>query len=311
MHPSPVFVFGQPGSGASRLLEMLDAHPELYAFPREVATIPQFAARLPEYGNLDDNENFVALWHDFRDQGGFRRANHGDPPPLPGDWVDHERTLAGVIDETFAYFARNHGKERWCTGSPRHAWQVETLAGLFPGACFVHLIRDGRSHAASRRRRWGEHPQRAILRWREAIAAARAQATAAGACYLEIQQADLIDAPEPPLRRVCEALRVPFVPAMLRPDAREVLPWPTRAGTRWQDELDASLVRRLEWIAGGTLAALGYELSETADKTAAPADHDPPAWRLRLWCWHDQGRAMLRRLSRRLRHPRRHHSRRD
>ncbi len=287
MRQPPVFVVGMNGSGTTMMLDCLNAHPELYGYPRETLIIPHYIANLARYGDLDDDERFEALWDEFRNLSCFRWLNHGDPPPMPGDWRSRPRTLATIVDATFHFYARNHGKDRWCEKTPMHAQHIAALAGLFPGACFVHMIRDGRACAASFNRRWGYHPERTIYRWRNIIHHAREQAVVSSARYHEVFYERLTEDPEREMRQVCELLDVPFDPAVLTPGRPRVHTGQnersiTRKASNWADRFSPGRVRRLERIAGGTLAGLGYEVPEGA------ADHDPPCWRRRLWILRDQ-----------------------
>jgi hypothetical protein len=53
--------------------------------------------------------------------------------------------------------------------SPFNTRRLSLLARHFCGACFVHIIRDGRDAARSFHRRWPPEPMRKIGRWKQVI----------------------------------------------------------------------------------------------------------------------------------------------
>ena len=72
---------------------------------------------------------------------------------------------------------------------------MRLIADLLGEARFIHLLRDGRDVAVSRRRRgMGEHKPitDAAERWRRRIMRARQQAKRLGDRYLELRYEDLV-----------------------------------------------------------------------------------------------------------------------
>lgn len=282
----PVFVVGMNGSGTTMMLNCLNGHHELYGFPRETLVIPYYLSRVSNYGDLADSASFRALWDDFRNEPPFRWANGGEPPPVPEDWKEMPRRLRTVIDQTYGYFARTQGKRRWCEKTPMHAQHIAALHAIFPDAYFIHMIRDGRSSAASFHRRWGYIPQRTIYRWRSVIAAARRQAAASGARYVEVFYEKLTEDPETQMRRVCDFIGVEYEDAVLSVSRK-----PKHSGSsadtivqsapRWRSYFKPRQIAVLESIAGKTLTELGYEAQQTR------VDHEPTGLTLRVWMLRD------------------------
>lgn len=283
----PVFVVGMNGSGTTMLVESLGRHPRLYAFPRETRAFPQLITALQQFGDLATDENFLELWNTVASLPEIQIKNGMQPVPIPSNWREHPRTLATVIDAVMRHFACQQGKSRWAEKTPQHVLHISTLAELFPQAQFIHIIRDGRDCAASFHRRWKRTPALTIRRWRHAVREGRKQGERLGPRrYLEVHYERLTEDPEQWMRRICAFLDLPFHPEVLKSS------WPQsdRRGKedtirpnadRWRSYFSAREVRRLEAIAGHTLAEMGYSVSTEG------TDSDPPRAALRYWTLRD------------------------
>ena len=129
---------------------------------------------------------------------------------------------------------------------------MRPIAAGLEEARFVHLIRDGRDVALSRRARGmgADKPIADVAElWRRRIENARKQAKRLRGRYLELRYEDLVADPEPALRRVCELIELEYDPAMLtyheagrRADRRARRPRRPRgtARARPQDERQAA-----------------------------------------------------------------------
>ncbi len=299
----PVFVLGMNGSGTTMLLDSLGRHPRLYAFPEETLLIPHLALTLGRFGDLADDGNFYRLWRHVLGLGVFVAANGGQAISPPARWRSYPRDLAAVLDAVYSGFAAAEGKRRWCEKTPQHVQHMDTLSGLFPGAKFIHIIRDGRDSAASFNRRWGRTPELTMYRWKKVVRTGRRQGMALGAgCYLEVRYEDLTADPEPGLRRICRFIGEDFDEAMLA-SAEPYLSSPAAAHEQgririnsgnWRMRFSRPTIARLERIGGSTLTEFGYE-------NAAPSsDRDPPAVMRRWWSMRDYARQYARQIFLRL-----------
>ena len=171
---------------------------------------------------------------------------------------------------------------------------MEPIGELLDEARFVHLIRDGRDVALSRRARGmgaGKPMAKTAELWRRRIEGARTAARALPGRYLELRYEDLVADPEPALRRVCEQVELDYDPAMLtyhagaderlaelgdlapvesraaRPGAERAAahalttrpPSGARVGT-WRTEMSPADAEAFEAVAGDLLRDLGYDL---------------------------------------------------
>jgi hypothetical protein len=256
---APVVILGVSRSGTTLLKEMLDRHSRL-AIPTESYFIPQ-------------------LWD--------RHGGHPDPDAFRADLARLQRvrewgvrveelslggTFADCVQAVYRAYAETRGKERFGDKTPAYMQQPDLLERAFPGAQYVHLIRDGRDAALSftamrRRPRFNWARPRGLLsfacQWRTEVEGARRFAPAGR--YRELRYEDLVADPEARLREVCAFLGLEFEPGMLEYHVEGLVDHPKLAEppgagrSRWREQLSPGQVERFEAIAGHLLAELGYE----------------------------------------------------
>jgi LPS sulfotransferase NodH len=294
----PVVVLGVSRSGTTLLKEMLDRHSAL-AIPTESYFIPQLWAR---HGPRPDREAILA------DLGRLARVREwGVTPDDVRARLRAEASFADVIWAVYAAYAETRGKARFGDKTPAYMQHLDLLERVFPGAQYVHIVRDGRDAALSfvgmrRRPRFNWARPRGLgdfaCQWRFEVAAARRfGSTAAGGRYLELRYEELVADPERALKSVCAFLELPFEPAMLAyheaVDAGTLedhprLAEPPTAGLRdWREQMAAREVERFEAIAGALLAELGYPRAYPVPSLAARtrAALEWAAFRARLGSW--------------------------
>lgn len=288
----PFFVVGCGRSGSTMLRLMLDAHPDL-AVPGESHFIPPLwrsRRRFERDGRLDAE----ALAHAVAATPHFGHWKIPAEPYLARVRALHRPTFADVIEAAFLANAERHGKTRWADKTPIYVRRIELLAGLFPHARFVHLIRDGRDVALSYVSvPWGPTTiPEAAFKWRTDVTAGRhAGARLGPGRYREIRYEDLIDEPRALLEDLCGFVDLPFHEAMLehhvevdraRLAPTSGLPFhsraatPPKAGVRdWRTQMAVADARTFDAIAGPLIEALGYERGDAGasilDRAAAAA----------------------------------------
>jgi hypothetical protein len=287
--PAP-FVVGVGRSGTTLLRLMLDAHPEL-AIPPETHFLPALIDRFEDHAPSPD-ELVEAVeshpgWRDFglaEDELLSTFAARADDP-------------ADAIRAFYIAYAGRHGKPRWGDKTPVYIESIARIGeALGDQARFIHLIRDGRDVAVSRRARAarrGRKPTPAAEEaetWKRRIQGARSQAEGV-AHYREWRYEDLVTDAEQTLREICEHAELEFDSAMLeyhrgaserleelsdlpgnrgrvrprseRIEAHALTSEPPREDRlgRWRTELEPDEIAAYEEVAGGLLAELGYEVS--------------------------------------------------
>jgi hypothetical protein len=267
-------------SGTTLLKQMLDHHPEL-AIPTESYFIPQLWDR---HRGRPRREAFVsdiarlARVREWGVDGSAVAARLGERP-----------TFAEAIQSIYRLYAESRGKSRFGDKTPAYMQRLDVLERAFPGARYVHLLRDGRDAAISfvgmRRRprfNWAR-PRTATgfaVQWRREVRAARSFALEeVPGRYHELKYERLVAEPEPALREVCAFLGLEFDPAMLEyhrgadpavlADHPKLSSPPTAAEQGWRELMAPAEVERFEAIAGGLLDELGYERAFPAPSPAA------------------------------------------
>jgi hypothetical protein len=120
----PVFVIGAPRSGTTVLAQSLAQHSEFWTSDES-----QILWDLFEGGRLDKN---------------YQRQGRYDGSWLCKQDVAKEEFLSFLgLGLNALFTSRSQGK-RWVDQTPAYALLAENLARMFPGAFFVHILRDGR-----------------------------------------------------------------------------------------------------------------------------------------------------------------------
>jgi Sulfotransferase family len=124
--PNPVFVIGSPRSGTTAMAQSLNRHPDLRVGKESYILSDLFQGRRAE-----------KVWENQMDR-------------VTPCWLDHE----GVEEDEWLAFvglgfnalfsSRAEGK-RWIDQTPLYTPMAPTLAKMFPGARFIHIVRDGRN----------------------------------------------------------------------------------------------------------------------------------------------------------------------
>lgn len=266
----PLFMLGNLRSGTTVLGLAVNSHPRIdMAFETgmivDLALRPGLPSSPPEL--LDAVFGYSGFRHLRLDPNRVRRTVS----------ALGASDFAAICRVIFALHAVDHGKSRWGDKHPKYVFHLSTVAGLFPDAIFVHVVRDGRESAASGKENdfgFASVVTGAYL-WRKAVRSARAQGRPLGADrYLEVHLEDFIADPETTSRRICEFAGEPFDAAMLAYHERQHDGIPARqmeekhsnttrpptAGLRdWRRGLSPADVQTTDVLLRSTLQAFGYE----------------------------------------------------
>ena len=262
----PVFIVGVGRSGTTLMRAMLDGHPRL-----AIAAESLLILRLDDRRGLMRFGRPTSLNDILADEGVRGWGLH------PGRIRDHVATVAPrtypeLVSAVFSAWASRRGRARWGQKMPRYVEHIDRLSAMFPGAQFIHMVRDGRDVAASRSERsWG--PSSAVvsaLQWRRGVSMGHGSGGRLGPDrYLEMRLEDLITDPGEQLRKVCFFLGEDYESAML--DYPERVTWargssdhqhldsaPTPGLRSWRTGLSAREQRGVEAVCRRWLVRLGY-----------------------------------------------------
>jgi hypothetical protein len=121
----PIFIIGAPRSGTSILAWSLAHHDQLWT---------SHESHLLDELIRDDH-----LWEAF--QRAKSRPGGAWLQAQGVEWAEFLKYLGFGLNALFT--SRSQGK-RWIDQSPSHTTMVEFVADMFPGAVFLHMLRDGR-----------------------------------------------------------------------------------------------------------------------------------------------------------------------
>ena len=194
---APFFIVGVPRSGTTLLRQMLRGHPRL-AVPPESHFVPAAlnAASGPAALELILRDENFAEWQ-IDPELVRERAHASDMSPV------------SVVRAAFETYAQAQGRPRWGDKTPGYVLHMPLLAKAFPGARFVHIIRDGREVAASWREAWwGPDDVLATAhQWRRMIRRAESGSKRLPAgSLLEVRYASLVAQPREQLTRIIDFL---------------------------------------------------------------------------------------------------------
>lgn len=274
----PFFIVSAPRSGSTLLRLVLDAHPRL-AVPPPGWLFDLVYPYLYSYGDLAQPSNLLALAEDI-----LQTPTVGKWPvkPAPAALAAAARvpTFGGLYEALHWEYAKAEGKQRWGEKTPRNAFWMDEIRANFPGAQFIHIVRDGRDQAIdiSDSLLWPYAVYSGANLWQRYVNAVRESAARLPAdAYLEIRYEDLCAEPEAHIRRLCKFLGEDFDSRMLKPhETRSARAWsahPLHAKTAqpistkfcemYKVRLPAGDVAALEALIGGTLQHFGYPLAGT------------------------------------------------
>lgn len=287
-----VFAVGCAKSGTTWLAGLLDAHEAIVirgegGFTWQLA--PMLAQALRAFNEHQKHMDAVAQLRD----------------------IDLLLTLRAMIDGQLWRYVRESGRDPAAIRvvgdkTPQHTLSMPTLQQLYPGARFIHIIRDPRDTATSAWFHFGRNDGRPFESyieyyitkvWPMNVATARQAASALGSAYAEVRYEDLLADPGPQLRRLLAHVGVEHDEATVRrciesasferksggrargqTDGRSFY----RSGTSgdWRNHIPAELAERCCATIEALMRACGYE-PETSkhqhQEPVAPGPHVTPA----------------------------------
>jgi hypothetical protein len=124
--PNPVFVLGSPRSGTTALPRALARHSRLWTSHESYVLHHLYGAGRADHAWRRDAEREQA------------------PAWLKTEGVSREEFLGFLGAGVNALFTSRSGGLRWIDQTPLNTLMVDDLALMFPGAQFIHMLRDGR-----------------------------------------------------------------------------------------------------------------------------------------------------------------------
>ena len=273
------FIVGRGRSGSTLLRSMFDAHPQVM-IPPESRFVQYLYYRHPVRGKWTAEAATRAI-QDLRN--GFEPLNvQADPLFRTIEKHDRELNLERVCKMIYLHSPTGFDKDRirmLGDKNPRYSFFIPQLMKIFPGARFIHLVRDYRDNLVSIRRagkiihesgnwyysmgRWSLY-NRAVYRSQQKDPER----------FCRVQFEDLVRKPEATLKTLCRFLGLDYDPAMLNyrqglgnfmeQEAFQVLhrslespPDPSKIGA-WRHDLPERTAIRCEVLGGRLPEKIGY-----------------------------------------------------
>jgi len=201
---NPVFILGSPRSGTSALAWALAHHSQFWTSSENQLILKLHAREEP--------------WTAFQQASG------------PGTWlgeqgVDHSEFLSHFGLGLNSLFTSRSGGRRWIDQTPEHTLMADVLAEMFPGASFLHIIRDGRrvvhsmTHFADSAGRhlaelplWATSFREAVRTWRLFVESAQSFCSRHPARTLTVVHEELVTNPDMVFEVILDFLMVPNEP---------------------------------------------------------------------------------------------------
>ena len=258
--PDPIIIFGAPRSGTTYLQSILNQHPEVFI---------SHEARL--FGWLHQSFKVISNQDSFL-------VTHRE------EFIEHLRVSYPQLIRNFYSKlkpqARYWGDKNPLSLTKANVGALQTIVELFPGAKFIHIIRDGRDVVASLTRRlhsngepWADFLTAHVL-WNGHIERGMAFGrTQAAEKYFELRYEDLIRDDLGVAGKLFQFLEISMVDSVARfceseQEQRTPFSLPTRdisnvAASDWSKVFDADQQCRSLKLIGANLIACGYETAPT------------------------------------------------
>ena len=307
---NPVFLCGHRKSGTTMLVCLFDSHPELLTYPCDSGF---FYKVFPACLSSGKAQSVTALVdHTIRHCLRKEMANVERPQLFDVDAIAMRfRHLAEAADGSPKSLLQSlfEAYGELCGQEPRgwKAWVEKTtsteiyaleIAGWFPKAKFIHLLRDPRDNYASLKSGWQaryrlqEEEPRGLLQSlidRAGLGMRLAQSNRAvlGADrYLIVRFEELTRRPEAHLRAMSDFIGVAYHPSLATPTVNGAA-WPGNSFDgqqfqglsaanvgRWPDRIEPLEAATIEFFLGDVMREHGYELTTSIEERArAAADH--------------------------------------
>lgn len=270
---STFFIAGEQRSGTTLLSVILSRHSKIHLDGnsigfRLISCFVKFPPQVLPY-NLRHSVKDVQAWLIEKDYKS-RMADLIDYKSID-QFSDNRSAIQNGIEKRLS----ENGKTILGDKSPRIHYFMPELLTILPNTKFIHLIRDGRAVAVSRKRRADKNLLLGAQEWVDSnVLGMSNEALVGKGTYLFVKYEDLLTSPEKTLREICEFLKLDFEIGILSDQS------PSKGAKSYvnsglktdkidsyKTELSISQLSKVEKIQGPLLKRFGYVLdTELSDK---------------------------------------------
>jgi sulfotransferase family protein len=269
----PLFIVGMPRSGTKLMRALLNQHPRISLTLAESHFIPYFIKKFGTPPPFEDPDKLQRFVETFIQTSFFRTMQRAGYEFNRQEFM--RQAPRASWSTIFEYLLRQFGAKRarqdmiWGDKTPGYIRHMALLKALFPGAKFLHMIRDPRDYCLSVQKSWGKSLSRAALRWRDTVAQARTYGQSIPGDYLEIQYETLLADPASVLQQATTFLVCPYDPRMLHLETsqEDVGDAKGKHGIvrdnthKYRTQLSPQNIQRIEAIVGPVAVAANYVLA--------------------------------------------------
>ena len=210
-----IFIVGVPRSGTTLMRDLISRHPQVAMPQDEFQLIPFLIKRFGHKAALDDTD--VDRYLAILKRSAFYH-HRKDETPLD-DWRPAGSTLPEIISETLQHFAptKKRSSDVSFVGdkTPNNLLHLKKILACFPGAKFIHVVRDPRDVVLSSRKAWKKSLVRAAFQWQRGVYAANNFSHEHPDAILTVRYEDLLANSRAELSAVCKFLDLPFDESIL------------------------------------------------------------------------------------------------
>ena len=210
-----IFIVGVPRSGTTLMRDLISRHPQVAMPQDEFQLIPFLIKRFGHKAAFDDTD--VDRYLAILKRSAFYH-HRKDETPLD-DWRPAGSTLPEIISETLQHFAptKKRSSDVSFVGdkTPNNLLHLKEILECFPGAKFIHVVRDPRDVALSSRKAWKKSLVRAAFQWQRGVYAANNFSHEHPDAILTVRYEDLLADSCVELSAVCKFLDLPFDESIL------------------------------------------------------------------------------------------------
>ena len=269
----PLFIVGMPRSGTKLLRDLINQHPQVKIPEIESHVIPYFIKKFgdpPSFQNADNVNNFIEEFKKTSFYWNFKIKNITiDSEQLRR--VASSKSWPEIFEYILRFYAPSSTEQNfiWGDKTPGYINHITLLSEVFPGAKFIHIIRDPRDYCLSVKKAWGKSIYRAAHRWNVTIHNIRKEVEKLKDQYLEVRYEDLLTNPKSTLTKICGFIGCDFNSSMLRlakpaenlGDAKGSTEIVTVNMNKYLKAFNSSQIARIEEITFPVLKELNYPVT--------------------------------------------------
>jgi Sulfotransferase family len=210
----PLFIIGMPRSGTKLMRALLNQHPRINLTLAESHFIPYFLKKFgnpPMFRTREDLNPFVRELQQTAFFATMKKAGYSLGDSTLFKDIDYS-SWSKIFEHLFRRFGPKEPTSDtiWGDKTPGYINHMPLLKTLFPGAKFLHMLRDPRDYCLSVRKSFGKSIYRAAHRWRQGVENAHRYGACLNEDYKEVRYEFLLDQPVSAMKSVASFLAVPY-----------------------------------------------------------------------------------------------------